>query len=150
MRSTIHFVIVTALEEELRAVLAQLKNCKQLPPTTEDVQVYYQCRIKTRLPDGSHRRLFHRSPIAAEHGQGRSRGGNRRHHWRWRPQYVLLVGIAGGIADAEVWLGDVIVGDQIVDYELQKVTPKGPAVGTVSTAPTPGCWRASKLSYRRI
>jgi len=44
---------------------------------------------------------------------------------RWRPRYVLLVGIAGGVADRGVHLGDVLVSDQVVDYEQQKVTADG-------------------------
>ena len=41
---------------------------------------------------------------------------------RWRPRYILLVGVAGGMAKAGVGLGDVLISDQIVDYELQKST----------------------------
>jgi nucleoside phosphorylase len=44
---------------------------------------------------------------------------------RWRPRYVVLVGIAGGIAARGVKLGDVVVSSQVVDYELQKQTPDG-------------------------
>jgi nucleoside phosphorylase len=44
---------------------------------------------------------------------------------RWRPHYVLLVGIAGGVEAKGVRLGDVLISDQIVDYELQKLTAKG-------------------------
>src|SRR5262249_32895082 len=47
---------------------------------------------------------------------------------RWNPRYVLLVGIAGGIKDSEVALGDVLISDQIVDYELQKIEPSGPKI----------------------
>ncbi len=41
---------------------------------------------------------------------------------RWRPRFILLVGIAGGVAANKVRLGDVLIADQIVDYELQKLT----------------------------
>jgi len=47
---------------------------------------------------------------------------------RWRPSYVVLVGIAGGIARNGVALGDVLIADQFADYELAKVTSVG--VGT--------------------
>src|SRR5262249_4901942 len=44
---------------------------------------------------------------------------------RWRPRYVVLVGIAGGIAAQDVAIGDILVADQIVDYEVQKVKNDG-------------------------
>ena len=47
---------------------------------------------------------------------------------RWHPRYVVLIGIAGGVAAKGVSLGDILVADQIVDYELQKLTPKGPDI----------------------
>jgi nucleoside phosphorylase len=40
------------------------------------------------------------------------------------PKAILLVGIAAGIAD-EVRLGDVVVSDQLIDYEPGKLTPDG-------------------------
>jgi nucleoside phosphorylase len=45
---------------------------------------------------------------------------------KWCPRYVLLVGIAGGVAQKNVELGDILISTQIVDYELQKLTPAGP------------------------
>jgi nucleoside phosphorylase len=47
---------------------------------------------------------------------------------RWRPRYILLVGIAGGIAARNVRVGDILISDQIVDYELQKLTSQGPEI----------------------
>jgi nucleoside phosphorylase len=40
------------------------------------------------------------------------------------PKTLLLVGIAGGM-DKEIALGDVVISEQIVDYELGKVTTDG-------------------------
>lgn len=42
----------------------------------------------------------------------------------WAPKKLILVGIAGSLSE-EVRLGDIVVSDQIVDYELGKVTPSG-------------------------
>lgn len=44
---------------------------------------------------------------------------------RWRPPFVILAGIAGGIHDSmpEFDLGDVVVPPRIVGYEIAKVTP---------------------------
>jgi len=43
---------------------------------------------------------------------------------RWRPAYIVMVGIAGG-APGRVRLGDVVVADFVYYYELAKRTPKG-------------------------
>src|SRR3984893_1267951 len=47
---------------------------------------------------------------------------------RWVPRYVILAGIAGGFVRAGVKIGDVLVADQIVDFEHQKLTLKGPQI----------------------
>jgi nucleoside phosphorylase len=44
---------------------------------------------------------------------------------RWRPNYMVLVGISGGLKKAGVKLGDVLIADQLADFELQKLTPDG-------------------------
>lgn len=41
----------------------------------------------------------------------------------WRPKSIVLVGIAGGLGEAD--LGDVVVSDQVIDYELGKETTSG-------------------------
>jgi nucleoside phosphorylase len=43
---------------------------------------------------------------------------------RFNPRKVILVGIAGGLGK-DAALGDIVVSDQVVDYELGKVTPTG-------------------------
>ena len=42
----------------------------------------------------------------------------------YKPKSIILIGIAGGL-DKSIPLGDVVISDQIVDYELGKVTPEG-------------------------
>ena len=46
---------------------------------------------------------------------------------RWKPQFVLMVGIAAGIPSSkdDRELGDVVVADQVIGYEHAKVTDKG-------------------------
>jgi nucleoside phosphorylase len=44
----------------------------------------------------------------------------------WNPAHIILVGYAGGVKKKnERMLGDVLVADQVVDYELGKETPEG-------------------------
>src|SRR5262249_15771312 len=42
----------------------------------------------------------------------------------WNPAHIILVGYAGGVQKKnERLLGDILVADQVVDYELAKVRP---------------------------
>jgi nucleoside phosphorylase len=56
---------------------------------------------------------------------------------RWHPGKILLVGIAGGIGSANVQRGDILIADQIVDYELQKLSssPSQPRWKTLPVDP---------------
>jgi nucleoside phosphorylase len=44
----------------------------------------------------------------------------------WRADYLILVGITGGFANADVRPGDVVIPDQVVGYESSKLTAEGP------------------------
>jgi adenosylhomocysteine nucleosidase len=44
---------------------------------------------------------------------------------RWNPNYVILIGIAGGIQEKGISLGDVLISSRVIDYELQKVRRDG-------------------------
>jgi len=41
---------------------------------------------------------------------------------RWRPESVILAGIAGGISQNKDIRGDIIIVGKVIDYELQKVS----------------------------
>jgi nucleoside phosphorylase len=117
-------VIITALEEERDAVLAKLSGYQRLAPSSDDVQVYYWATLPVTFADGS--TGVYRLVVMPLLGMGRVKataatGDAIR---RWRPRYVILVGIAGGIATKDIKLGDILVSDQIVDYELQKLLPE--------------------------
>jgi nucleoside phosphorylase len=43
----------------------------------------------------------------------------------WNPRSILMVGIAGGIPQDALDLGDVLVADQVVGYEYGKITDGG-------------------------
>lgn len=124
----VDFVIVTALEEERDAVLVKLPEYRQLPPAEEDIRVYFWAELPATLTDGS--KCTYRVVVVPLLGMGRVQAATVTGDAirRWRPRYVFLVGIAGGFAANQVSLGDVLVSDQIVDYELQKLTVQGPEV----------------------
>lgn len=121
-------VIITPLEEERDAVLAKLDGPRQLPPTQDDIRVYYAAELPVTFPDGA--AATYRVVVVPLLNMGRVEAANATGDaiQRWRPRYVWLVGIAGGLAKAGVALGDVLVADQIADYELQKLTPEGPSI----------------------
>lgn len=122
--SLVDFLIIAPLKEEREAVLAHLGNARRLPPDEQDVRVYYQADVATQLADGAagSYRVIVTSPL----GMGRVEAATATADAirRWQPRYVLLVGIAGGDPD-EVGLGDVLIAEQFVDYELQKITDDG-------------------------
>jgi nucleoside phosphorylase len=124
----VDFVIVTALPEEREALLERLPQYQQLPPTGGDIRTYFKADLPVTFPDNS--TGTYRIIVMCLLGMGRVQAtmatADAIH--RWRPRYVLLVGIAGGIAARKVRVGDILVADQIVDYELQKLTPEGPEV----------------------
>ena len=126
----VDFVLITALREELAAVLAKLPRHRRLPPTAEDIRIYYWSEIETLFADGS--TYKYSIIILSLLGMGRLDAANAASDAikRWNPRYVLLVGIAGGLAANKVRLGDVLISEQVVDYELQKFNPRG-SRGTV-------------------
>lgn len=122
------FVVITALEEERDAILSKLPAYKKLAPTEDDVRVYFSSNLHVTFTDGStgsyHVILMPLLDIGRVQAAAATSDAIR----RWHPRYVVLVGIAGGVAEREIKLGDILVSDQIVDYELQKLTPEGPQV----------------------
>ena len=128
MEGPVDFVIITALEEERSSVLAKLPNCQPLPPEPQDIRQYYAGRLPVTLAGGAQ---GHYSVVVMQLlGMGRLQAATTTSDAikRWRPRYVLMVGIAGGVAAKGASLGDILVSQQIVDYELQKLTPAGPQI----------------------
>ncbi len=114
----VDFLLVTALEDERDALLAALPSPSKLPKDDDDVHTYYSATLQTARRDGGSYRvvvtcLVQMGPI---HAAAQTASAVA----KWRPQAVMMVGIAGGVAD-QVALGDVLVADQVVDYTLGKV-----------------------------
>jgi formylglycine-generating enzyme required for sulfatase activity len=124
----VDFVIVTALEEERDALLRQLPGFKKLPPSADFVNVYYTADVPVTFPGGSTAQYKVAVLSLINMGRVQATLATTEAIHRWRPNYVLLVGIAGGIAAKNVGVGDILVSSQVVDYELQKLTPQGPQV----------------------
>lgn len=119
------FVIITALKEEQEALITRLPPVQRLPPTDDDVHVYYRTELPVTLSGGA--TGSYTLILLSIMGMTREKAAifttDALH--RWHPRYVLLMGIAGGIAAAKVARGDVLISEQIVDYEPQKITAEG-------------------------
>jgi nucleoside phosphorylase len=118
----IDFVIITALEEEFDAVCALL-TVERLPPSPEDTRTYFSSSLDVDFPGGL--KGTYSLILMCLHSMGRVEAANATNDVirRFSPQYVLLVGIAGGIEENEVSLGDILIANQVVDFENQKVLP---------------------------
>lgn len=110
------FLVITALDEEREAVLAQLPSPKKLKPTADDDHYYDEAHVP--VEGGSYHVV-----VFSVSGMGRVQAAisTTQALKRWKPACVLLVGIAGGIRRQGVAVGDVLIAEQVVDYELQKL-----------------------------
>ena len=113
----IDFLIITALPEELDALLEALEDYEELDKD-HDTSTYYAARLSTQRKDNAvydirATCLSGMGPInAAAHAVVAAS--------RWSAQNVLMIGIAGGFGD-DVALGDILLADQVADYTLGKV-----------------------------
>ena len=116
-QAPVDFVIITALEEEREAVLTALRDYVTLDKGDGDIHTYYCAQVQSNRRDQSRYHvivtcLINMGPITATAQTVAVVN-------RWRPRYVLLVGITCGIR-GEVGHGDVIVASQVADYTLGK------------------------------
>jgi len=130
----IDFVIITPLDEEREALLSKLNQPMRLPPSDDDSNVYYAAQIPVTFPDGT--TGTYRVVVTSLLNMGRAEATTvtKAAIRTWHPRYVLLVGIAGGVRKETqhldgVRLGDILIADQMVDYELQKLTAGKDAEG---------------------
>lgn len=122
------FVIITALEEERNALLNKLPGIRKLAPSNQDVRVYYSTKIPVQFSGHSNGSYHVVLTTMSSMGRVNAAAVASDAIYRWRPRYVLMVGIAGGISEANVKLGDIIISNQIVDFEQQKLTDFGPEI----------------------
>lgn len=116
----IDFAFVTALPIERDALLRRLEGRERVQDDFEPL-TYYRGRISVPATDE-----YYEVVVAMLLGMGNDEAAvsTVRVIERWRPAYVLMVGIAGGVP-GKVALGDVVVSDFVYYYELARRTPKG-------------------------
>ncbi len=112
---TADFVIITALREELEAVLSKLTDYHpELDKNCEDSYTRYIVEVPTAHRTVS--RVVVACPITKEHAAIMTTTLFN----SWQPRHVLFVGIAAGIP-GEVNLGDVLIAKSIVSCRLGKI-----------------------------
>jgi nucleoside phosphorylase len=124
----IDFLLIAPLPEERDALLARLPGHRRLPPSDDDIRVYYAAEIPAHFPDGQP--VTYSAVVLPLAGMGHTQAASACGDAirRFAPRYVLLVGIAGGVAKNGVFLGDLLLPDQVADYEVAKITPEGSSI----------------------
>jgi nucleoside phosphorylase len=105
-------VLITALRLECEAVLRHVDDATS---HADDGELYHTGRIGPY--DVVVMPLFGMGNIRAAAAATRAIA-------KWNPAHIMLVGVAGGVQKLNSrCLGDVLVADQVVDYEFGKVKP---------------------------
>ena len=119
--ASVDFLIITALEKELKAVYRQLGDYKRIQKA--NFPTYYRATLETN--SGSDRGILVVAvTMVTQNGNTPAAVRTTRFVQHLKPRYVLMVGIAGGIK-GKVNLGDVVVSNKIIYYEYTKETPSG-------------------------
>lgn len=112
------FVIITALEKEAQAVVSRLENHTVERFQARDIRTYHCGTVSIT---GTSRAYKVAVVLLPSMGEISAANATTDALNAWNPNYVLMVGIAGGIAQDDLDLGDVVVADQVVGYEYGKV-----------------------------
>ena len=119
--ASVDFLIITAIRVERDAVLKQL-GCNTESEEDGDLS-YYRCTLNTDS-NYSEEILEVAVTMLSQVGNTHAAEHTARCIRCLSPDFVVMVGIAGGIRD-KVNLGDVVVSKKIVSYEYTKVTASG-------------------------
>lgn len=109
----IPFVILAALQEEAEVILGSAETSRRMDDTLGLSQAYL---VKVNG-------VREKGVVVVLPGMGRLHAANAAIHaiCKWRPEFILVVGIAGGFRRRGLQLGDVLVTTAIHDYERQKL-----------------------------
>jgi len=115
----VDFLIITALPEERDAVLALLVPVRKVQH--EGAPTYYRATIPAYAQNSEYEIAV---TMLNDMGNVEAAQHTTRALQDLAPDYVLMVGIAGGIR-GKVKLGDVIIARHVLYYEPARVTPNG-------------------------
>ncbi|MEX1363125.1 MAG: protein kinase [Nannocystaceae bacterium] len=122
--STSAIVVITALTEERDALLADLTSVEKIPIGDADSRVYFRGIASVTVDEHA---ISYSIIVVCLPNMGRVEAASATFDivQKWKPSIVFLVGIAGGASQNDVAIGDVLIAQQIVDYEIQKIKPEG-------------------------
>jgi nucleoside phosphorylase len=120
-RPKMQAVILTALVEELGAVRDQLiaSGVTLTERTVANGGIYYEATFEGVDVDWTIHASFTQATV------GKAAAGAVDAILNFKPNIAMFVGIAGGIAEKGVKLGDVIAATEVFDYEQGKDTATG-------------------------
>lgn len=115
----VDILLITVLPDEYAAVLRVLSNARQVPGTPDAPNLYgWRLGTIARTYGGAYRVAL---ALTGSAGTVIASQAVVRSAERWRPRYVLLVGIAGGLSLGGCAPGDVVVSTEIYGYEYGKL-----------------------------
>jgi adenosylhomocysteine nucleosidase len=115
----VDFAIITALEKEAKAVIARLEKHSIERFEDQDIRTYHTGKIPLEGTDQAYHVVV---VLLPRMGNVPAASAVTDTIARWAPHFILMIGIAGGIPQEDLDLGDVIVADQVIGYEYSKVT----------------------------
>ena len=112
----IDFGIVTVLGIERKAINGRLEGVKTIPGDPPDIREYYRGRLT--LADGTAYELA----VVQCNQAGNSDAGQAAKDLllRWSPNYLIMLGVAGGIPRGNLKIGDVVVATEVVEYDYRR------------------------------
>ena len=116
----VDFGIIVALDEEFKGLKQAMGSL--LVADRGEVRTFYRKVIPSRADKGK----YYHAIITNLNVMGQPEAGNTTRDLveAWRPQNIVLVGIAGGM-HKDVDLGDVVISTEILNYEPRKETEEG-------------------------
>jgi nucleoside phosphorylase len=116
----IDVAVITVLPEEYDAVLAELDRHDRDPGSKEMPNLFAWELGEIAVP-GNDRPYRVVVALAGHAGNLPGASATQETIERWSPRYVLLVGIAGGLATEGLNKGDVVISTMICGYEYGKL-----------------------------
>lgn len=116
-------VILTVLPEEYSQVLAKLSS-QGLPQDMASDPNIYAWRFGEAFCQNHNRAYKVAVGMIRRAGNSQSALAAKDAITRWRPNYLIFSGIAGGLLDSGLNKGDVIIADCIYGYEYGKIEEK--------------------------
>jgi nucleoside phosphorylase len=114
---SVDFGIVTALPIELDACLSHINNVSKVTFEQGDSRTYYRGSVS--LAQNASYQIV--ATLLPRMGNVEAALATNDLIHLWRPRYVLMVGIAGGVSPSKQALGDVVISETIFYYESAKV-----------------------------